>query len=145
MGGREADVNSSTLCVGALIEAVRDRTQTVDLKQVNAVLMQPHWRHNTRRAGRPGSIDFQGPKPGDIHPRRVGSGPSGAADWGGKGSPAWLAGQLAPRRSIRNKNPLESFLVRPVWLDRRYPERDNRNTDRHPHCRGHGVSYQLGG
>jgi hypothetical protein len=21
---------------------------TVDLKQVNAVLMQPHWRHNTR-------------------------------------------------------------------------------------------------
>ncbi len=36
------------LCVGALIEAVRDRTKTVDLKQVNAVLMQPHWRHNTR-------------------------------------------------------------------------------------------------
>lgn len=36
------------LCVGALIEAVRDRTKTVDLKQVNAVLMQPHWRHNSR-------------------------------------------------------------------------------------------------
>ena len=36
------------LCVGALIEAVRDRTKTIDLKQVNAVLMQPHWRHNTR-------------------------------------------------------------------------------------------------
>jgi type II secretory pathway predicted ATPase ExeA len=36
------------LCVGALIEAVRDQTKTVDLKQVNAVLMQPHWRHNTR-------------------------------------------------------------------------------------------------
>ena len=33
---------------GALIEAVRDRTKTVDLKQVNAVLMQPRWRHNTR-------------------------------------------------------------------------------------------------
>ncbi|WAC21096.1 hypothetical protein OVA24_06830 [Luteolibacter sp. SL250] len=26
------------LCVGSLIEAVRDRTKTVDLKQVNAVL-----------------------------------------------------------------------------------------------------------
>jgi general secretion pathway protein A len=36
------------LCVGSLIEAVRDRTKTVGLKQVNAVLMQPHWRHNTR-------------------------------------------------------------------------------------------------
>jgi len=36
------------LCVGSLIEAVRDRTKTVDLKQINAVLMQPHWRHNSR-------------------------------------------------------------------------------------------------
>jgi type II secretory pathway predicted ATPase ExeA len=36
------------LCVGSLIEAVRDQTRTVDLKQVNAVLMQPHWRHNAR-------------------------------------------------------------------------------------------------
>jgi type II secretory pathway predicted ATPase ExeA len=36
------------LCIGALIEAVRDQTKTVDLKQVNAVLMQPHWRHNNR-------------------------------------------------------------------------------------------------
>jgi len=34
------------LCVGSLIEAVRDSTKTVDLKQVNAVLLQPHWRHN---------------------------------------------------------------------------------------------------
>ncbi len=34
------------LCVGAMIEAVRDRTKTVDLKQVNAVLLQPHWRNN---------------------------------------------------------------------------------------------------
>jgi type II secretory pathway predicted ATPase ExeA len=34
------------LCVGALIEAVRDQTRTVDLKQINAVLMQPHWRQN---------------------------------------------------------------------------------------------------
>ena len=34
------------LCVGSMIEAVRDSTKTVDLKQVNAVLLQPHWRHN---------------------------------------------------------------------------------------------------
>jgi MSHA biogenesis protein MshM len=32
------------LCLGALLEAVRDRTKVVDLKQVNRVLLQPHWR-----------------------------------------------------------------------------------------------------
>lgn len=32
------------LCLGALVEAVRDRARTVDLKQVNRVLLQPHWR-----------------------------------------------------------------------------------------------------
>jgi type II secretory pathway predicted ATPase ExeA len=32
------------LCLGSLIEAVRDRTRSVDLKQVNRVLLQPHWR-----------------------------------------------------------------------------------------------------
>jgi hypothetical protein len=32
------------LCLGSLLEAVRDQTRTVELKQVNAVLMQPHWR-----------------------------------------------------------------------------------------------------
>ena len=32
------------LCIAALLEAVRDRTRSVDLKQVNRVLMQPHWR-----------------------------------------------------------------------------------------------------
>ena len=36
------------LCLGSLIEAVRDRTKIVDLRQVNAVLMQPHWRHNSQ-------------------------------------------------------------------------------------------------
>ncbi len=35
------------LCIGSMIEAVRDRVKTIDLKQANAVLMQPHWRHNT--------------------------------------------------------------------------------------------------
>jgi len=38
---------AKNLCVGTLIEAVRDQTKIVDLKQVNRVLMQPHWRrHN---------------------------------------------------------------------------------------------------
>ena len=32
------------LCLGWLIEAVRDQTRIVDLKQVNCVLIQPHWR-----------------------------------------------------------------------------------------------------
>ena len=35
---------AKNLCLGALLEAVRDRTKTVDLKQVNRVLLQPHWR-----------------------------------------------------------------------------------------------------
>jgi type II secretory pathway predicted ATPase ExeA len=34
------------LCIAALLEAVRDRTRTVDLKQVNRVLLQPHWRQH---------------------------------------------------------------------------------------------------
>jgi type II secretory pathway predicted ATPase ExeA len=32
------------LCVATMLEAVRDRVRNVDLKQVNRVLMQPHWR-----------------------------------------------------------------------------------------------------
>ncbi len=32
------------LCLSSLIEAVRDQTRIVDLKQVNRVLIQPHWR-----------------------------------------------------------------------------------------------------
>ena len=34
------------LCLSALIEAVRDQVRTVDLKQVNRVLVQPHWRND---------------------------------------------------------------------------------------------------
>jgi type II secretory pathway predicted ATPase ExeA len=34
------------LCLASLIEAVRDQVRTVDLKQVNHVLIQPHWRHD---------------------------------------------------------------------------------------------------
>ena len=29
-----------------LLEAVRDQTKCVDLKQVNRVLLQPHWRND---------------------------------------------------------------------------------------------------
>ena len=32
------------LCLSSLLEAVRDRSRTVELKQVNRVLLQPHWR-----------------------------------------------------------------------------------------------------
>ena len=32
------------LCLSSLLEAVRDQTRTVDLKQVNHVLIQLHWR-----------------------------------------------------------------------------------------------------
>lgn len=35
---------TKNLCVSSLIEAVRDQTRIVDLKQVNRVLIQPHWR-----------------------------------------------------------------------------------------------------
>jgi len=32
------------LCLSSLVEAVRDQSRIVDLKQVNRVLIQPHWR-----------------------------------------------------------------------------------------------------
>ncbi len=32
------------LCLSSLIEAVRDQTRVVDLKQVKRVLIQPRWR-----------------------------------------------------------------------------------------------------
>ena len=41
---RKASQRARNLCLGALIEAVRDQTRIVDLKQVNRVLIQPHWR-----------------------------------------------------------------------------------------------------
>ena len=33
-------------CLACLLEAVRDQTKCVDLKQVNRVLLQPHWRND---------------------------------------------------------------------------------------------------
>jgi general secretion pathway protein A len=38
------------LCLGSLLEAVRDQTRIVDLKQVNRVLLQPHWRKDYDQA-----------------------------------------------------------------------------------------------
>ena len=35
---------TKNLCISSLIETVRDQTRVVDLKQVNRVLIQPHWR-----------------------------------------------------------------------------------------------------
>jgi len=35
------------LCLACLLEAVRDQTKCVDLKQVNRVLLQPHWRNDS--------------------------------------------------------------------------------------------------
>ena len=34
------------IAISSLIEAVRDQTRTVDIKQVNRVLGQPHWRRD---------------------------------------------------------------------------------------------------
>ena len=34
------------LAIGALVQAVRDQTRTVDIKQINRVLAQPHWRRD---------------------------------------------------------------------------------------------------
>jgi len=34
------------LSIACLLEAIREKTKTVDLKQVNTVLIQPHWRNN---------------------------------------------------------------------------------------------------
>ena len=32
------------LCVGSMIEAVRSANQTIDIDNVNRVLLQPHWQ-----------------------------------------------------------------------------------------------------
>jgi type II secretory pathway predicted ATPase ExeA len=38
------------LCVGCLIEAVRAANRTIDIDNVNRVLMQPHWQQETELA-----------------------------------------------------------------------------------------------
>ena len=37
------------LCLSALVEAVRDNVRIIDLKQINRVLIQPHWRKDIDR------------------------------------------------------------------------------------------------
>lgn len=34
------------IAVSSLLEAIRDQVKTVDIRQVNQVLLQPHWRNN---------------------------------------------------------------------------------------------------
>jgi len=36
--------HARNLCVGCLIEAVRSAKKTIDIDNVNRVLMQPHWQ-----------------------------------------------------------------------------------------------------
>jgi len=40
---------TKNLCLGALVQAVRDQTRVVDIKQVNRVLLQPHWRKDNEQ------------------------------------------------------------------------------------------------
>jgi hypothetical protein len=42
--GEELLRRTRNLCLSCLIEAVREQTRIVDIKQVNRVLIQPHWR-----------------------------------------------------------------------------------------------------
>lgn len=40
------------LCISSMIEAVREGIKIIDTKQVNAVLLQPHWRSNQQQEPR---------------------------------------------------------------------------------------------
>jgi hypothetical protein len=42
--GAPLDNNATERILKRSIEAVRDQTRIVDLKQINRVLIQPHWR-----------------------------------------------------------------------------------------------------
>ena len=42
----DASRSTKTFALACLLEAVRDQTKCVDLKQVNRVLLQPHWRND---------------------------------------------------------------------------------------------------
>lgn len=42
---------TKNLCVGAMVEAVRTQTRTVDIEHVNRVLDQPHWRRSNQLEG----------------------------------------------------------------------------------------------
>ncbi len=55
------------LCLGAMIEAVRDQTKTIDTKHINAVLIQPHWRES-RQLEPSQPISFTNQKPNQAPP-----------------------------------------------------------------------------
>ena len=50
------------LCIAGMIEAVRDQVRVVETKQINAVLMQPHWRQH-RDSEQDDNISFTKEKP----------------------------------------------------------------------------------
>ena len=43
---------TKNLCVGSMVEAIRRQTKTIDIKEVNIVLDQPHWRKSNMLEGR---------------------------------------------------------------------------------------------
>lgn|GEM_PF-7055917 len=45
-----------------MIEAVRDQVRVVDAKQINAVLMRPHWCHHRENEKHEG-VSFSSEKP----------------------------------------------------------------------------------
>lgn len=42
---------TKNLCIGGMVEAIRHQTKTVDIKHINLVLDQPHWRNSNRLEG----------------------------------------------------------------------------------------------
>lgn len=42
---------TKNLCIGGMVEAIRHQTKTVDIKHINIVLDQPHWRSSNRLEG----------------------------------------------------------------------------------------------
>lgn len=43
---------TKNLCIGGMLEAIRHQTKTVDIKHINLVLDQPHWRSSNRLEGK---------------------------------------------------------------------------------------------
>jgi len=41
---------TKNLCVGSMVEAIRQQTKIIDLKEINKVLDQPHWRRSSNKA-----------------------------------------------------------------------------------------------
>jgi len=73
----EAGVADRT--VDTVVEAVRGRSGTIDTGQVNAVLLQPHWRHN-RYQEPAGSFGINVSRTGLPHVRAAARTPDGMGD-----------------------------------------------------------------